>query len=211
MRSKGKLTTWNDEKGFGFLTPMTGGERILIHISAFRNPSRRPSLNQIVTYKPSTDKKGRACAVEATLSGDRLKKKLPNDRSRTPIKVAVVFLSLATIVTIVTLLGRIPLQIFGLYPVLSLITYFAYAVDKSAARKGAWRTQESTLHLLSLLGGWPGALVAQHKLRHKSRKKEFRAVFWATVILNCSAFLWLLTESGHQFIQGLGILESGYL
>lgn len=182
---------------------MTGGERIFIHISAFQNPRRRPSLDQIVTYTPSTDKKGRACAVEATLSGDRLKMKWPNDGSRMQIKSAAVFLTLATVVT---LLGRIPLQIFGLYPVLSLVTYFAYALDKSAARKGAWRTKESTLHLLSLLGGWPGALLAQQKLRHKSSKQEFRVVFWVTVLVNCSVFLWLLTGSGQQFIQDLSVL-----
>jgi len=201
LRSKGRLTTWNDDKGFGFVTPMAGGERIFIHVSAFRNRSRRPSLDEIVTYTLSTDKKGRACAIEATLAGDRLEKTLSIGSSTMPVRVAVVFLSL---ILVVTLLGILPLQIFGLYLVLSLITYFAYARDKSAARKGVWRTPESTLHLLSLLGGWPGGLVAQHKLRHKSRKREFRVVLWTTVILNCSAFLWLLTESGDQFIQRLG-------
>jgi len=71
-----------------------------------------------------------------------------------------------------------------------------YALDKSAAKKGAWRTQESTLHLLSLAGGWPGALIAQQKLRHKSKKQSFRFVFWVTVIMNCSAFFWLFTPTG---------------
>jgi uncharacterized membrane protein YsdA (DUF1294 family) len=189
---------------------MTGGERIFIHISAFRNPARRPCLDGIVTYTPATDKKGRPCAIDATLSGDRLnrgvKKSSPHNRSRLQIRLAAVFLALATVVT---LLGRIPLPVFGLYPVLSLVTYFAYALDKSAAKKGAWRTQESTLHVLSLLGGWPGALLAQQKLRHKSSKREFRLVFWVTVLMNCSVFLWLLTESGYQFVQGLAVLGNG--
>ena len=78
-----------------------------------------------------------------------------------------------------------------------------YAVDKSAARKGAWRTQESTLHLLSLAGGWPGALVAQQKLRHKSRKQSFRFVFWVTVLLNCGAFVWLFTPTGASALQSV--------
>jgi uncharacterized membrane protein YsdA (DUF1294 family) len=179
---------------------MTGGERIFIHVSAFRNRSRRPSLNQIVTYTPSQDKRGRACAVDATVTSDLLEKELQPNNSTVPIKVAAVFLSLASAATF---LGVLSFQVFGVYLALSLITFFAYALDKSAARKGAWRTKESTLHLLSLLGGWPGALVAQHKLRHKSRKEEFRVVFWATVILNCGALLWLLTESGNQFIDRL--------
>jgi len=76
-----------------------------------------------------------------------------------------------------------------------------YAVDKSAAKKGIWRTQESTLHLLSLTGGWPGALVAQQKLRHKSKKESFRLVFWATVVLNLGAFVWLHTPTGAATLQ----------
>lgn len=179
---------------------MTGGERIFVHVSAFRDRNRRPARNQIVTYTPSTDKKGRACAVEATRADDKVKKRPSFADASWPVKLAVAFLLL---VAAVTLAGAIPLPVLAVYLVVSLVTFIAYAVDKSAARKGAWRTKESTLHLLSLLGGWPGALVAQNRLRHKSSKREFRAVFWATVLLNCGAFLWLLTGPGHQFIQQL--------
>ena len=200
MRIRGKLTSWNDEKGFGFITPVAGGERIFIHVSEFRNRGRRPSLNQIVTYTPSTDQKGRPCATEARFNGDRHNIVSSVHNFPISIKVAIAFLSLAGVLAVA---GVLPLQIFGLYLVLSLITFIAYALDKSAARKGAWRTKETTLHLLSLLGGWPGGLVAQHKLRHKTRKKEFRVVFWITVILNCSVFLLLLTESGSQYLLGL--------
>ena len=45
-----------------------------------------------------------------------------------------------------------------------------------------------TLHGLSLIGGWPGALIAQQVLRHKSRKEEFRFVFWLTVVINVGVF-----------------------
>ena len=65
-----------------------------------------------------------------------------------------------------------------------------YAADKSAARRHEWRTPERTLHLLALVGGWPGALVAQTVFRHKSRKTSFRIVFWTTVALNCGALAW---------------------
>ena len=96
---------------------------------------------------------------------------------------------------------KLPVLVLALYLAASLITFVVYAVDKSAARKGAWRTQESTLHLLSLAGGWPGALVAQQKLRHKSKKHSFRAVFWLTVLLNGGAFVWLLTPSGGNALR----------
>ncbi|ART48465.1 DUF1294 domain-containing protein [Acidovorax carolinensis] len=47
--------------------------------------------------------------------------------------------------------------------------------------------QRKTLHLLNLAGGWPGAWWARQTLRHPSRKTEFRAVYWLTVVLHCTA------------------------
>jgi uncharacterized membrane protein YsdA (DUF1294 family) len=82
------------------------------------------------------------------------------------------------------------------YVLISLLTLIVYAVDKSAARKGGRRVRERTLHLMALTGGWPGALIAQRLLRHKSRKQPFRAVFWLTVVLNCAVCMWLLTPYG---------------
>ncbi|MCI5168484.1 MAG: DUF1294 domain-containing protein [Candidatus Electrothrix sp. GM3_4] len=108
----------------------------------------------------------------------------------------VIALSFLAAVTGSFFVGKIPLLIIGLYFVLSLLTFLMYAKDKSAAKQGAWRTSESTLHLFSLFGGWPGALVAQQKLRHKSKKQPFRFVFWLTVLLNCAGFLWLFTPTG---------------
>jgi uncharacterized membrane protein YsdA (DUF1294 family) len=89
--------------------------------------------------------------------------------------------------------SRLPPVILGLYLVASLIAFIMYAVDKSAAKRGTWRTSEGTLHWLSLLGGWPGALIAQQALRHKSKKRSFRTVFWITVFLNVGALAWIFT------------------
>lgn len=78
-----------------------------------------------------------------------------------------------------------------LYAVASVACFIAYALDKSAARKGRRRTPERTLLLLGLAGGWPGALAAQQWLRHKSSKTSFLAMFWFTVVLNVAALLAL--------------------
>ena len=86
--------------------------------------------------------------------------------------------------------GTLPLAIALVYVVASVAAAIAYAVDKSAAQTGAWRTHESTLHVLALIGGWPGALIAQTLFRHKSRKLSFQVAFWATVALNCGALAW---------------------
>ena len=193
MRTKGKITSWNDEKGFGFITPFDGGKRVFVHVRAFSNRIRRPEVNQVVTYDLSTDKQGRPCAVMATLAGDRLPQDMQKKYGPLPVIIAAVFL---VIVGIAVLASRIPSVVFGIYMVVSLMTFIAYAVDKSAAMKGAWRAPEKMLHLLSLAGGWPGALVAQNKLRHKSRKESFRSIFWMTVSVNCGVFVWLTTSTG---------------
>jgi uncharacterized membrane protein YsdA (DUF1294 family) len=146
----------------------------------------------------SSDKQGRPCAAGAVLAGDKLKPKAPNQRSAPAIAVAALFLGA---VGASIALNQLPLVVGLAYALLSLITFVAYAWDKSAARSGAWRTAEATLHLLGLAGGWPGALIAQQTLRHKSKKASFLAVFWLTVLINCGAALWLHTERGQAALQ----------
>src|SRR5688500_665762 len=65
-------------------------------------------------------------------------------------------------------LRKLPWWVLAALPVLNLATFFAYWQDKYAAEKGRWRIKEDTLHLFSLLGGWPAAYLAQQILRHKS-------------------------------------------
>ncbi|SFC94939.1 DUF1294 domain-containing protein [Collimonas sp. OK412] len=102
---------------------------------------------------------------------------------------------------VATLMVWIPLAVLVFYHAASAIAFLAYALDKDAAKKKRWRTKESTLHLLALAGGWPGAFLAQRIMRHKSKKEEFQAVFWITVILNCCALGWILTKPGAGFLR----------
>ena len=88
--------------------------------------------------------------------------------------------------------GILPLGVLLLYVAASSAAAITYAADKSAARSGRWRIAERTLHVLALIGGWPGALIAQRVFRHKSRKPSFQIAFLVTVALNCGALLWLL-------------------
>nr|WP_320135702.1 DUF1294 domain-containing protein [uncultured Amphritea sp.] len=97
--------------------------------------------------------------------------------------------------------GYTPLLIPALFVSVSLLTLAIYYKDKSAAVAGAWRTPESRLHLLALLGGWPGAIIAQQTLRHKTQKKSFRVTFWFTLLLNISAFGWLHSATGTDWLH----------
>ena len=85
----------------------------------------------------------------------------------------------------------LPWLVGGAYLVTSLSCFVAYAIDKAAARNGGWRTPERTLLLLGLLGGWPGGVLAQQWLRHKTAKRSFQQMFWFTVVANVAGFLWL--------------------
>ncbi|MDH3948957.1 MAG: cold shock and DUF1294 domain-containing protein [Gammaproteobacteria bacterium] len=200
MRTKGKITFWNGEKGFGFIAPSAGGKQVFVHIKSFSNRNRSPEINQLVTYALSTDKQGRPCAINATLAGERLLQKPKQNNSSLSVVGAAIFLA---IVGVSVLASKTPPLVLAVYIVASPLTFITYAVDKSAAKNGSGRTPEKTLHLLSLAGGWPGALIAQQKLRHKSRKQSFRSVFWVTVFLNCSAFVWLSTSTGAATLKSL--------
>ncbi|HAM28121.1 MAG TPA: DUF1294 domain-containing protein [Microbacteriaceae bacterium] len=77
-----------------------------------------------------------------------------------------------------------PVWVAALYLITSVVCFIVYAVDKSAAVAGRWRVPERTLILLGLAGGWPGAILAQQTLRHKTKKASFRRAFWGSVVLN---------------------------
>lgn len=198
MRRKGKIASWNDAKGFGFIAPYDDGAQIFLHIKALGNRSRRPAAGDVVTYAVERDKAGRLRAANATLAGDKPVPKAEGRPNSAAIVFALLFLGVASISV---LFARLPLVVLAAYFVVSFISVLAYAMDKSAARHGDWRTSEGTLHLLALCGGWPGALIAQETLRHKSKKTEFRVVFWATVFINIAAFIWLHTAQGRSYLD----------
>ncbi|MGV2842046.1 DUF1294 domain-containing protein [Vibrio cyclitrophicus] len=124
------------------------------------------------------------------------------------IQIAITYLVL---VAVSALFGESSKALLVWYLVIGLVTFFVYAKDKRAAINGNWRVPEKTLHILSVAGGWLGALIAQDKLRHKTQKQPFRAIYWVTVAMNVAAFVWTLTPSG-QAIFGRWLSEIiGYL
>jgi uncharacterized membrane protein YsdA (DUF1294 family) len=102
-------------------------------------------------------------------------------------------LAFALIYAAATLIWHVPYAIAGVYAGASVTCFIAYALDKAAAKAGRWRTEEATLLMLGLLCGWPGAVLAQAWLRHKSQKASFRGQFWGTVLVNIGAFVYLVS------------------
>ena len=187
---KGKITEWNDSNGYGFISALNGNLRVFIHASSVKNSNHRPRLNDEVTFEVREDNRGRLNAVDVTIEG---KQALP---------LTVLFgCSYLVFACAALIVFRRPLFIIPLYIGISIITYVMFSVDKKAAQTGQWRTPENSLHMLSLFGGWPGALFAQNQLRHKSKKQPFKAILWFTIILNISAFLWTFTPSGIIVLQ----------
>lgn len=194
MRKTGKVVSWKDDKGFGFIEPSAGGKQVFVHIKAFSPGTKRPIIGSDVTYNEVCDSQGKVRAEAAEL--------LTSGLSFGPaLKAFIVALMFLLVVAGVVALNILPVHVLWLYLGMSLVTFVLYAVDKSAAKKGAYRTPEDMLHMLALLGGWPGALYAQQLLRHKSSKQSFRIVFWITLALNVAAFVYLVSGYGKWLVE----------
>ena len=186
MRNDGVVTRWEDSRGFGFITPTTGGPQVFLHVSETRG--RRPEVGDALTYLTTWDDRGRIRASDVTFT--------TTSRSRTRIDrtsaaAGVVALAFLGLLAVLAALGFLPWLLVAFSAAMSVMAFALYRADKAAATKGAWRISESQLQLVSMLGGWPGALLAQRVYHHKTRKQSFQLLFWITVIVNCVALVWI--------------------
>lgn len=97
-------------------------------------------------------------------------------------------------------LEKLPIALGYWFITLSIVAFVIYFKDKQAAQNQQWRTKESTLHLIAVLGGWPGAYLAQITLRHKTQKQPFKRLFWLTAFINIAIVLWLASPFGERFL-----------
>lgn len=204
MKKQGTIIRWDAARGFGFIRS-PGSTDVFLHVRDFRDAGSLPREGlQVVFEEIHVGGKGpRAMAVHAL--GSRAAARPARQRARPARTSASVSRPAPHAGAALLLMGAyaamlvwgawnrhlaVPLVLAS--PLLSAVTFVMYWHDKHAAQRGAWRTSESTLHALSLAGGWPGAWFAQQLLRHKSSKAEFRGVYWVTVTLHCAALLaWL--------------------
>lgn len=215
-KQQGTVKKWQDDKGFGFIET-EAGESVFFHVSEFK-AQRRPNIGEAVVFSIGQDAEGRKRATQVQELGfvqQKMAQKNKQIRQRNAKRSAQAefeagqkkrsFLGLAFygVLALLAATDKLNWLVVGWYAALGLITYIMYAKDKAAAQSGDWRTPESTLHVLSALGGWVGALLAQTYLRHKSQKSEFRVTYYLTVVVNMAGLLFLLAGGGLETVTDL--------
>lgn len=196
-RKRGTLVEWHDAKGFGWIE--AGDRRWFAHINEFRSRRKRPARGDRLSFRRGRDSKGRPCAEDI--------RRFDESGSLGPwlLLGGLLVLPLAS-----TFRLPIPLWVVPTWLALaSMVAWSVYALDKRRAKAGEWRITEASLHGFELIGGWPGALLAQHYLRHKTRKPGFQVVFWLIVTLyQVAAILILLgrdrAEAIIEWIRSVG-------
>lgn len=197
MQKLGKVVDWNEERGFGFIQSLEAGQpRVFFHVRDYRQDGRRPETGELVRFTAARQDDGRwrAGKVHRAVASRTARSPAPDTRPRTLFAWTGWLLLAGHLAGLSWAIGvgRLPVLAAMLLFGLCCVAWIACALDKHAARSGRWRIPESTLHLLELAGGWPGAFVAQRVMRHKTRKRSYRIVFWCMVLLNAGATWWWL-------------------
>jgi uncharacterized membrane protein YsdA (DUF1294 family)/cold shock CspA family protein len=169
----GKIVAWDQKRGFGWLE--CEGERLFVHLREFKGTKIIPGLNVEFPFVVGTDVQGRPCAkgVDASLVNGSVK--------------VLGWLQLATLlfwpiagVSNLSELWWIPASQMM---IISIATYKLYEYDKRQAIAYGWRVPQTIMYLAEMAGGWPGAFIAQRRLRHKSTKKSYQSIFWGIILL----------------------------
>jgi uncharacterized membrane protein YsdA (DUF1294 family)/cold shock CspA family protein len=229
MEQKGILRSWNDDKGFGFIR--ADNSDFFVHISSVRG-ERRPLQGEAVYFVSGKDEKGRLRAQHmrsAELSIDRpaIRRKpnsVPTNDAAQPSKsrhrqrhqsstnykaTAILLIAVCAIPVMGAWHVFAHNAVFWpllLYISMSLLSIWQYSRDKHNAQTGVWRISENQLHAVELFGGWPGALLAQQLLRHKTKKASYQAVFWLIVLMHHVYWIDQLGFDGQLLQQTLNTL-----
>ena len=218
MKKQGIVVKWDSDKSFGFIRSPDTPTDIFFHrrdYSENRSPveglavtfqeihvggkgpralSVTPTTNAIVAAPPTPAPDDPAPLLPRAARAPRatpLHVKKREDRLYWSALGLMGFWLLLWLIGIG--LGRFPWVILTAVALLNLATFYVYWRDKEAAVQGGWRASENQLHGLAVLGGWPGAWFAQQILRHKSGKKPFLLLYWATVAINLIGLIgWLI-------------------
>lgn len=232
MTRQGTIVRWDATRAFGFIRSAGSAGEVFFHIRDYRGATPPREGLAVEFEEIHVGGKGpRAMAVRtvgglsspaagARSSGSTRPREPENakrsagtrsatrGRGRAPSPVAGATLAYGLMLAWAALLAwglwtqRLPLWTLAALAAVNAVTLWMYAADKNAARAGRWRVSESQLHLLSLLGGWPAAWLAQQNMRHKTSKAQFRALYWATIVLHCAGLAALVLTGSAGLLWG---------
>ncbi|MEO3877176.1 cold shock and DUF1294 domain-containing protein [Rheinheimera fenheensis] len=217
MQLTGTVVFWRDDKGFGFVLCQQNAQKLFFHIRDFAGTEGRPQQGDQLQFSLGTDKKGRAIAAPWRFATDHVTapRHIPAGSplsSSADIEQAsqfALFFRLAFFLAVILslLFGKLLYVLPLLYVEASLMTYWLYKIDKDAAiaRHGN-RLAEESLQLFALIGGWPGAYIAQQQLAHKRSKLSFRREFGFVIIGNTLLVGWLVSPWGQAFLARMALL-----
>ncbi|MGB1237481.1 MAG: DUF1294 domain-containing protein [Pseudomonadales bacterium] len=204
---RGVIVTWDTQRGFGFAEVTGMEQQVFLHASEFLEQQYLPQVGASVEFQTVRTEKGKLRAKKISFLDSAPTRKPRRGEALALLVVGLFF----TLLYLLAAAGKLPLAVVALYLLASFISFVLYALDKARAQRDAWRISERTLQLWSVLGGWPGALVAQSVLRHKTRKTGFIVVFVLGSCFNLAALLWCVMEPQNIFVQQLRQLDASVL
>lgn len=201
MRDQGRLIEWFDDKGYGFIQPNDPDkDRVFLHIKDFARPGPRPIVGCALDYQVILDERGRYRAQQVVyLKASQVKPRadvVSKPRQRPAAKrpaMQILCVAYILVLAVLTLTGLLHGLLLLLISLMNALSYWLYAQDKEAGQLGHRRIPEQSLHLVSALGGWPAAWLAQEKMRHKTQKQPFRKIYFCTIGLNILLILWFIS------------------
>lgn len=196
MQWRGKIVSWQDDRGFGFVEPDGGGQQVFLHISALPRGARRPLSGDRIAFTLGKGRDGKPAVNTARL----LNAPVNGSHSPTPsyfdshaIRVWAAALLIALVFATISL-AKAPIWLLALYAIMGLLAFGLYALDKAAAQTGNWRIAEARLHGIDAACGIIGGLLAQQVLRHKTAKPQFSMVTGGIALLHGLVLIGLLLD-----------------
>jgi uncharacterized membrane protein YsdA (DUF1294 family)/cold shock CspA family protein len=200
---EGIIKSWEVDEGVGLIQPSGGGKDIVIQFSDLKNSHYQPKQGDTICFKVIAEEDGKIKAYDAFIYAPEksqlqprnkpvIKKKLHKSKPKGNQFWAFCkyfIASLPFIFSVDLIIQKMIILPFFVYAIMSLLTFFVYAIDETKAHKRKWRTPDNIFHWLAFLGGWPGALITQHVIRHKNRERSFQLILWLIVIVHL--FVWM--------------------